>query len=81
MSGNCGMCKETIETTVKALTGVNETDWNQETKMIHQFFNSNKITLTETHKAITKAGNDTKPEKANDEVYNNLPECCHYTRE
>jgi Cu(I)/Ag(I) efflux system membrane fusion protein len=49
--------------------------------MIHQSFNSNKITLTETHKAITKAGNDTKPEKANDEVYNNLPECCHYTRE
>ncbi len=81
VSGNCGMCEETIETAVNALDGVNEGDWSQETKMIHVSFNSDKVKLAEIHKAIAKAGYDTELEKANDEVYNNLPGCCQYTRE
>jgi len=79
--GNCNMCEETIETAVKALDGVNEADWNQETKIIHISFNSDKIKLADIHKAIAKLGYDTELEKADDEVYNNLPECCQYTRE
>jgi Cu(I)/Ag(I) efflux system membrane fusion protein len=81
VSGNCGMCEETIETAVKALSGVNEADWSQETKMIHVSFNSEKVNLAEIHKTIAKAGYDTELEKADDEVYNNLPGCCQYTRE
>jgi len=81
VSGNCGMCEETIETAVKTLLGVNEADWSQETKMIHVSFNSDKIKLSEIHKAIAKAGYDTELEKADDEVYNSLPGCCQYTRE
>lgn len=81
VSGNCGMCEETIETAVKALSGVNEADWSQETKMIHVSFNSDKVKLSEIHKAIAKAGYDTELEKADDEVYNSLPGCCQYTRE
>ena len=81
VSGNCGMCEETIETAVKALNGVNEADWSQETKMIHVSFNSDKVKLAEVHKAIAKAGYDTELEKADDDVYNNLPGCCQYTRE
>jgi len=81
VSGNCGMCEETIETAVKALKGVNEVDWSQETKMIHVSFNSDKVKLTEIHKTIAKAGYDTELETADDEVYNNLPGCCQYTRE
>ncbi len=81
VSGNCGMCEETIETAVKALAGVNEADWSQETKMLHVSFNSDKVKLAEIHKTIAKAGYDTEIEKADDEVYNNLPECCQYTRE
>lgn len=81
VSGNCGMCEETIETAAKALEGVNEADWSQETKMIHVSFNSDKVKLAEIHKAIAKAGYDTELEKAIDEVYNGLPGCCQYTRE
>jgi len=81
VSGNCGMCEETIETAVKALDGVNEADWSQETKMIHVSFNSDKVQLGEIHKAIAKAGYDTELERADDEVYNGLPGCCQYTRE
>ena len=69
------------ETAVKALDGVNEADWSQETKVIHVSFNSDKVKLSEIHKAIAKAGYDTELEKADDEVYNNLPGCCQYTRE
>jgi len=81
VSGNCGMCEETIETAVKALDGVNEADWSQETKMIHVSFNSDKVQLEKIHKAIAKAGYDTELEKADDDVYNGLPGCCQYTRE
>lgn len=81
VSGNCGMCEETIETAAKALAGVNEADWSQETKMIHVSFNSDKIKLSEIHKAIAKVGYDTELERADDEVYNNLHGCCQYTRD
>lgn len=81
VSGNCGMCKETIETAVKTLEGIKEAEWSQETKMIHISFNSDKVQLKDIHKTIAKAGYDTELEKANDTVYNGLPECCKYTRE
>lgn len=81
VSGNCGMCEETIETAAKALEGVNEADWNQETKIIHVSFNSDKIKLADIHNAIAKVGYDTELERADDEVYNNLHECCQYTRD
>lgn len=80
VSGNCGMCKSTIETAVKSLEGVSEAEWSEETKMIHVSFNSEKVKLREIHKTIAEAGYDTELEKADDEVYNQLPECCHYER-
>jgi len=81
VAGNCEMCEETIETAVNALAGVKEADWSQETKMIHVSFNSDKVKLSEIHKAIANAGYDTEKEKADDEVYNSLLGCCQYTRD
>ncbi|TLX70207.1 efflux RND transporter periplasmic adaptor subunit [Labilibacter sediminis] len=81
VSGNCGMCEKTIETAAKALEGLSDADWSQETKMIQVSFNSDKVKLTEIHKAIAGAGYDTELEKADDEVYNNLHGCCQYTRD
>ncbi len=80
VSGNCEMCKSTIETAAKSLPGVNVANWNQETKMTHISFNPDKVKLSEIHKAIAQAGYDTELEKASDEVYNNLPGCCKYDR-
>ena len=81
VSGNCGMCKETIESAVKTLDGINKADWSQETNVIHVSFNADKVQLAEIHKAIAKAGYDTELEKANDDVYKGLPGCCQYTRD
>jgi len=81
VSGNCSKCKKTIESAVNALEGVNEADWNIETKMIHVSYNSDKVKLSEIHKAIANAGYDTELEKGNVDAYNKLPKCCKYTRE
>lgn len=81
VSGNCEMCKETIETAVKSVDGIAEAEWNQKTKIMHVYFNSDKTALAKIHQAIAKAGYDTELEKANSDVYNKLPACCKYTRE
>ncbi len=78
VSGNCGMCKETIETAAMSLNGVIEADWSQETHMIHINYNANMVKLVDIHKAIAKSGYDTELEKAPDDVYQNLPACCLY---
>lgn len=81
VSGNCEMCKSTIEKAAGGLEGVNVADWNIETKQMHVSFNSDKTSLDEIHKAIAAAGYDTEKEEASDEAYNKLPPCCQYTRE
>ena len=60
--------------------GVSEADWSQETHMIHVNYNADKVKLADIHKAIAKSGYDTELETAPDDVYQSLPECCHYTR-
>ena len=80
VSGNCEMCKSTIETAVKSLPGVNVANWNIETKELHVSFNEAKNSLADIHKAIAKSGYDTELETAPKEAYDNLPACCQYTR-
>jgi copper chaperone CopZ len=81
VSGNCEMCKSTIEKAVKSLDGINVADWNVETKQIHVSFNKDKVSLDKIHKTIAAVGYDTEKVKGDDNAYKNLPECCQYTRE
>ena len=81
VSGNCEMCKERIEKAAGEVEGVNSAVWDADSKQLHVSFNQGKTSLREIHRAIAKAGHDTELEKADDEVYKNLPECCHYVRE
>jgi len=77
--GNCGMCKKTIENSLK-ISGVSKAEWNKETKMMTVTFNSKKIALAQIHKNIASVGYDTELETASDEVYNKLHGCCKYER-
>ncbi|MBI9052757.1 MAG: efflux RND transporter periplasmic adaptor subunit [Bacteroidales bacterium] len=79
VNGACGMCKERIEKAALSVNGVQSAEWNEESKIIQVSYNS-KIKLMEIHQAIAKVGHDTKMVKANDDVYNALPECCKYER-
>jgi len=77
VSGACELCKERIEKTLK-VRGVKSADWNVDAKMIVLDYNPVAISLKKIHKLIAEAGHDTELEKAKDDVYNELPACCHY---
>ncbi|UCG26979.1 MAG: efflux RND transporter periplasmic adaptor subunit [Bacteroidales bacterium] len=80
VSGNCGMCKDRIEKASLSLDGVKSAEWDEVTKIIHISYDKELVKLRDIHKAIAKAGHDTEKEKAPDEVYNALPECCLYRK-
>lgn len=77
--GNCDMCKKTIETSAKKVTGVQNATWNKETKMLAVTY-SGISKKAEVEKAVAGSGYDTQDMKATDEAYNKLPSCCKYTR-
>lgn len=76
--GNCGMCKSTIETAVKAVEGVSQANWNVDTKQIKISFDDTKTTNLALHNAIAAVGYDTEKASGNETAYNNLPDCCKY---
>ena len=77
--GNCGMCEDKIEGSLKA-NGVKDADWNSETKMIKVSYDSTLISLDSLHKRIAVIGYDTEKYKSRDSTYSNLHECCQYDR-
>lgn len=78
--GNCGMCENRIETAgnIKKIAKV---DWNEDTKMATLTYDSQKTNSNEILKRIALSGHDSDSFLAPNDVYTNLPECCHYTRE
>ncbi len=77
--GSCGMCKARIEKAATSVKGVNSAVWNSESKILKVDIGKD-ININEVHKAIAKAGHDTKMHKADNSVYNKLPMCCQYAR-
>ena len=79
VSGECGMCKKKIETSLR-VKGVSKVNWDLDTKMITVTFNTDKITIDEIHERIAAVGYDTEKVKAKDEAYAKLDACCKYER-
>ncbi len=77
--GNCDMCKETIEGSLKA-DGVTAADWNDETKLISVSYDSTKINLDAIQKNIAAVGYDNAKYTGDDKAYTDLPQCCKYDR-
>lgn len=77
--GNCGMCKKTIEKSLK-IDGVKKASWDVKTKEITVSFDSKKTDLKKIQQAICNAGYDNDGCKGNDEAYNKLHSCCKYDR-
>ncbi|MBL4605863.1 MAG: heavy-metal-associated domain-containing protein [Flavobacteriaceae bacterium] len=76
--GNCGMCKNTIETSVKGIEGVANADWDRLRKKIDVSFDGSKTNLDAIHKAIANSGYDTDKIAGNEDAYKGLPGCCKY---
>ena len=77
--GNCSMCKERIETAVKA-SGATSSYWDAKTQMLKVSYDPSKTNTDALAKKIASVGHDTEKYKADDKVYNSLPECCKYER-
>lgn len=60
------------------MKGVRSASWNVETKMLTVAYSSALVSLDGIHHTVASVGHDTEKEKAKDEVYKALPECCHY---
>lgn len=78
VSGNCEMCKETIEETLD-VKGVSFAEWDEGSGKILVVFNNAKISEMEIHHLLANAGYETDKVKANPKAYANLPKCCKYT--
>lgn len=79
VKGNCEMCKETIENSLK-VDGVKEAEWNVDSKIITVAYDSTKISLDQMEKDVAAVGYDNEKYKGDDKAYADLPECCQYTR-
>ncbi|MBN2757072.1 MAG: heavy-metal-associated domain-containing protein [Bacteroidales bacterium] len=78
--GSCDMCETRIEKASLGVDGVTKSAWNKETMMLEISYNAEKTNTDEIQKAIAFVGHDTDKCKADDEVYNKLPNCCKYER-
>ncbi|MGB4959277.1 MAG: TonB-dependent receptor, partial [Saprospiraceae bacterium] len=78
--GVCGMCTDRIETTAKKLEGINTAIYDLDKQLLTvdaapDFDQQGLIA------AILAVGHDTEGLKAADDIYNSLPDCCHYRKE
>ena len=80
VKGNCGMCEKRIEKAAMSVEGVSKADWNKETKKLEVTYDDSKASTDKIELAVAKVGHDTPHHKASDEVYEKLPDCCHYER-
>ena len=77
VDGVCGQCKQRIEKALR-VKGVRSATWTIATKMLSVTYNPAVISLDRIHATTAAAGHDTEKQKAKDEVYLALPDCCHY---
>ncbi|MFY7840454.1 MAG: hypothetical protein ACOVP7_09260 [Lacibacter sp.] len=79
VSGTCGMDKRRIETAAYSVDGVKSAVWNEYTQiLVLKYSIFKKDAGDKAQRSIASVGNDTEKYKAEDVVYNKLPDCCHY---
>lgn len=78
--GNCGMCERTIEGSLTGVKGIKKADWDKDTDQMTVSFNPTVITIDQIKQRIADVGYDSDTHRAKDEVYDDLPGCCQYTR-
>ena len=75
--GACIQCKNRIEAAVKE-KGVKNASWNIESKILTLTYNPSQSSLEKIQNRIISAGHDLENKKSKDNVYTELPACCHY---
>jgi len=80
-SGTCSMDKNRIETAAYSIDGVKSATWEQSTQILTVTYSAfKKEAADNVQKRVADAGNDTEKYRADDIVYQKLPDCCYYQR-
>jgi mercuric ion binding protein len=77
--GQCEMCQTRIENAVKE-DGATDATWDIKTQMLTVTYDPAKTNSDILSKKLASVGHDTEKYRAPDDVYANLPQCCHYER-
>ncbi len=77
VSGNCDMCKARIEEAAETMQAVNNATFDIEKQRLYVSADSN-FNIVNLHEVISAAGHDTDQLIADEEAYENLPQCCQY---
>jgi len=80
VKGTCEMCKHRIESSVKKLPGIWSSYWDVSSKTLMVTYDRSKVKPAMIEKLVSSEGHDIDSMNASVEVYNSLPECCHYQR-
>jgi hypothetical protein len=75
--GECEQCKDRIELAAK-MKGVKTAVWDMDTKILLLQYDPTIIKLEKIQNKIVAVGHDLENKKANNQVYQSLPACCHY---
>lgn len=79
VAGNCGMCKQKIESAATS-AGATYASWNSQSKKLAVTYNPAAVSNLQVQQAVAAAGYDTKAVKATDAAYQKLHACCQYNR-
>lgn len=77
VSGNCEQCKKRIENAAD-IKGVKFAEWDVKTEMIKIIYRTDKVSEEKIKQAILNAGHDVENQKAPEESYKVLPDCCKF---
>ena len=81
VSGTCSMDKRRIETAAYAVDGVKSAIWDEYTQVLTLMYSVfKKDAADNVQMKIASVGNDTEKYRADDMLYQKLPDCCHYQR-
>lgn len=75
--GACEQCKARIENAAKG-RGVKKASWDVDSKILQLTYSVAQTSLEKIQHRIVSVGHDLENKKANDNVYKDLPSCCHY---
>ncbi|MGV3527758.1 MAG: TonB-dependent receptor domain-containing protein [Flavisolibacter sp.] len=77
VNGVCGQCEQRIEKALK-IKGVSTAKWDIPSQQLTVTYDPSRLSLNDIHQKMADIGHDTELKKAKDDVYQALPDCCHY---
>ena len=80
VEGNCGMCKERIEATVKSDKNVKTAVWSMDKKILTVSYDAKSTNKKNILKSVAEVGHDNTMFRASSKVYDELDACCQYDR-